>query len=124
MSRALYSERRDNLNNDLIFISGYTKLPKGTTAHEIYGGLIMPLEVEKRTGYITRFECSLITKVAIGFLENLIVGKTLHDIDDIENKINQLYFGAAKKAVISALHICADKYQQICDNQEVEDECI
>ncbi|MDO5713246.1 MAG: DUF3870 domain-containing protein [Tissierellia bacterium] len=110
------------MNRNLIFISGYTKLPKGTTAYEIYGGLILALEVDKETGVITQFECSLITKVAISFLENIIVGESLSSIERIENQINRLYFGAAKKAVLSALNICADKYQQICNNQEVHDE--
>lgn len=110
------------MNRNLIFISGYTKLPKGTTAYELYGGLIIALIVEKDSGAITEFECSLVTDVAKHFLENIVVGESLKNFPKIERDIDRLYFGAAKKAVISGLNICSEKYEQIINNLEVSDE--
>lgn len=110
------------MKRQLIFVSGYSKLPEGTIAYEIYGGLIVALVVERETGVIVRAECSLATDLAIEFVESLLVGVSLKAMDDITEALNSSYFGAAKKAVLSALSICAEKFIQVSKNQQVFDE--
>lgn len=110
------------MKKKLIFISGYSKLPKGTTAYEIYGGLIIGLIVERETGVIARAECSLVTSVAIEFVESLLLGESIEDIEGIVEIFDTAYYGAAKKAILSALSICSEKYKQIINNEQVHDE--
>lgn len=105
------------MNRQLIFVSGYSKLPEGTIAYEIYGGLIVALVVDKKTGVIIRAECSLATELAVEFIENLLVGVSLNAMEDITAKLNSSYYGAAKKAILSALNICAEKFIMISQNQ-------
>ena len=110
------------VNKKLIFISGYAKLPNGTTAHEVYGGLILGLGVNRETGDIVECECSLVTQIAKKFIADLMVGQSLNNILTIEQAINKQYYGAAKKAIISALGICEEKFRQIQKNSDIEDE--
>lgn len=110
------------MQRNLLFISGYAKLPKGTTAHELYGGLILGLVVERESGRIIQAECSLATQVAVGFVRDSLVGKTLRNVEEIETTFNDVYFGAAKKAILSALSICTEKYRQILSNGPIHEE--
>lgn len=115
-------KERKKMQRNLLFISGYAKLPKGTTAHELYGGLILGLVVERESGRIIEAECSLATQVAVGFVRDALLGKTLRNVEEIEITFNQIYFGAAKKAILSALSICTEKYRQILGNEHIYEE--
>lgn len=98
-----------------IFISGYAKLPRGITATELYSVVAVGLLVNRYTGEILDAEASLVTTVAQNFLRNRLIGENLNHIDEIESIFKECYFGSARKAIISALRTCHEKYKQVLD---------
>jgi len=99
-----------------IFVTGYAKLPKGITATELYKVIAVGLIIDKNTGAIVDADCSLVTRVAKEFFKELVLGKNINDYEEIHNLFKEKYFGSAKKALISALKTCHEKYKQIIDS--------
>jgi hypothetical protein len=112
----------DTLNENIIFVTGYAKLPQGITATELYTVIAVGLLLDKTTGIITDVDCSLVTTVARQFVKDLIVGKSILDFEAIEVAFTQRYHGSARKALLSALKIINEKYQNILKNKEIQDE--
>lgn len=107
--------RKFNLVNkdEEILITGYAKLPKGITASEMYGGIIaVGLVVNRESGEIIDSDCTLITRVAKDFVNKIVIGRNLNNLEAIEENLQNNYLGSAKKAIISALRICQEKYRQ------------
>jgi hypothetical protein len=96
-----------------IFISGYAKLPKGITATELYSVIAVGLLVNANTGEILDADCTLATSVAKNFFKTCVIGENLNNVETIERILIENYFGSARKAIISALRTCADKYRQV-----------
>lgn len=106
-----------------IFITGYAKLPQGITATELYRVIAVGLIIDKNSGTILDVDCSLVTRVAREFIRKLVVGKNIMNIEDIQDAFKNKYFGSAKKALISAIKTCHEKYKQIYENDpNVDDE--
>ncbi len=96
-----------------IFISGYAKLPIGTTAEELYKVIAVGISVDKNTGKILEADCSLVTKVAKEHVRRILIGRNLLDIDEIEGAFNERYYGTAKKALISSTKKCHEKFKHL-----------
>ncbi len=96
-----------------IFVTGYAKLPKGITATELYSVVAVGLIINKETGKIIDADCSLVTRVAKNFFNELVVGKNIKDYETIHEAFKHHYYGSAKKALISAMKTCHEKYKQI-----------
>jgi hypothetical protein len=94
------------MESNEILITGYAKLPQGITAKELYSVIAVGVIVEKNSGVIIDSDCSLATQIAKDFVRSILVGCSLSDID----------YGSARKAIISAVKTCAEKYKQICEN--------
>mgnify|MGYP004702186433 CR=1 FL=1 len=83
-----------------IFISGYAKLPKGITASELYGVIVVGLLINRNTGEILDAEASLVTDVARTFFKNHLIGENINNIDFIEKTFRDCYFGSDRKSVV------------------------
>lgn len=94
-----------------IFVSGYAKLPKGITAEELYKVIGIGLVVYKSTGEIIEADCTLATDTGKRFIIELLKGKNINQVDRIIEEIKTRYFGHAKKALISALKMCHEKFE-------------
>jgi NifU-like protein involved in Fe-S cluster formation len=81
-----------------VFVTGYAKLPQGITASEMYSVICMGLLVDNKTGIIKDAECSLVTSLAKRVFKELVVGKNLNEIQDIEEEFVEVYYGSAKKS--------------------------
>lgn len=103
-------------SND-IFITGYAKLPQGITAKELYTVIAVGIVIEKKSGVILSSDCSLATQLARDFVSSLIVGSNLNDIEYLESKFKDRYHGSARKAIISALRTCSEKYLQLLEDE-------
>ncbi|MCT4633303.1 MAG: DUF3870 domain-containing protein [Firmicutes bacterium] len=103
-------EKRD------IFLTGYAKLPRGITATELYSVIAVGIVVEYPSGNIKDVDCSLVTSTAKVFVKDMMVGKNIMDFDVIERDFNTVYFGSARKALISAVKSCHEKFTQIEHN--------
>ena len=104
-----------------IFISGYAKLPKGITATEMYSVIAVGLLVNRSTGEILEGDCSLVTNTAKNFFRNIVIGENLNNVEAIEKIFNESYYGSARKAIISALKTCHEKYKQAIEGVETEE---
>jgi hypothetical protein len=93
-----------------ILVTGYARLPQGIAAEELYSVITVGLVLDFRTGQIIEADCSLVTDTARRFVRNMMVGHNINDIDGIVTQIRMRYFGSAKKALISALKMCQEKY--------------
>lgn len=96
-----------------VFVSGYAKLPSGITASELYKIIVVGLVVDRETGLIIDGECSLVTGIAKRFFSDIVVNKNLNNIEEIEQEFIDVYYGSAKKALISAMKTCYERYNQI-----------
>lgn len=110
------------MHEDLIFITGYAKFPGGITAQELYSVIAVGVIVNKQTGVIEDVDCSLVTTVARQFVRDLLVDRSIVNYDQIQAVFKARYHGSARKALLSALKIINEKFEQIQNNLEVEDE--
>ncbi|MBZ4688705.1 MAG: hypothetical protein PWQ96_1981 [Clostridia bacterium] len=106
-----------------LFVSGYARLPKGITAAELYRVVAIGLIVNKKTGEILDADCSLVTRSGETFVNELLRGCNLNDIDNVTEKLQSNYLGYAKKALIAALKVASKKYKNYVENnyQDTED---
>ncbi|SCY99797.1 DUF3870 domain-containing protein [Alkaliphilus peptidifermentans] len=104
-----------------IFISGYAKLPTGTTAEELYKVIALGIILDKNTGEILDADCSVVTSVAKEHVRELLVGKNLKNIEAIEEEFKNRYYGSVKKSLISSVRKCYTKYIQILENNDIEE---
>lgn len=103
------------MEQDGILITGYAKFPQGITAHELYSVIALVLVVKKQSGVIIDADCSLATELTRNFVKALLIGCTLNDLAGIEKSLKAYYYGSARKAILSAVKNCAEKYRQICE---------
>lgn len=98
-------------NETTVLFAGYARLPSGTVSSELYGVMALVLIVDIQTGRILEADCTLSTRLAERFVTRLLVGQNLNDSpENLIAKINQVYQGSAKKALITALRTIIDKY--------------
>lgn len=101
-----------------MFITGYAKLPSGITATELYSVIAVALVVNRNTGEIIKMDCTLATETGRGFVKDIIIGKNISDLTSILEDIYDNYFGSAKKALVSALKQCHEKYKLLESGKE------
>ncbi|SNT23545.1 protein of unknown function [Anaerovirgula multivorans] len=104
-----------------IFISGYAKLPCGTTAEELYKVIAVGILVDKNTGQILDADCTLVTRVAKEQVNRLLTGKNIMKFEEIEEAFNDRYFGSAKKALISSTKKCHEKFKALIEQGVMAD---
>jgi hypothetical protein len=105
------------MDSNKYFISGYAKLPQGITAAELYSVITVGLIVDKETSQIIDCDSSLVNSTAKDFLKGVVKGRYLNDIDKITDIFERQYLGHAKKAIISALRMCYDKYNNAIESE-------
>jgi len=110
------------MDNNEIFITGYAKLPQGISATELYRVVALGLIVDKNTGIILDADCSLVTRVARDFVKKLVINQNINDIEELQRNFSRKYFGSAKKALLTSLKICYEKFKQIQENPLEEDD--
>ncbi len=106
---------------DKIFISGYAKLPKGITGAELYSVIAVGLLIDKKSGKILDAEASLVLNTSQEFLKNILIGENINNIDNIEKVFKENYFGSARKAIISGLRTCNEKYKLVIEGRNIDD---
>ena len=95
-----------------VLFSGYAKLPTGIIASEMYKviGVIVVIDID--SGTIVEADCTLATQVARTHVSNALLGYNLKDGPEmLLKRIDQVYQGTAKKAILTAIRIIYDKYR-------------
>jgi len=103
------------MDSNHIFLTGYAKLPQGITAKELYAVIAVGVVVDTKTSEIIDADCTLATMLAKRIVNELLVGMKLNDLEKIESNFREHYFGSARKAILSAVKTCNEKYRQILD---------
>ncbi len=94
-----------------VFVTGYSRLPHGITASELYTVMCVGLLIDTNTNIIEKAECSLVTALARYVFEEIVVGKNINDMELIIDSMEKIYHGSAKKSLISCLKLCNEKYR-------------
>ena len=111
-----------NQDGNLVLFSGYAKLPTGITASEIYKLIGIIVLVDINTGIVMEADCTLATELARRHVSKSIVGYDLnHGCEPLQQTLDQVYHGSAKKAVTTVIRIIYDKYRSY--KQEISQEC-
>lgn len=99
-----------------VFVTGYSKVPKGITIAEMYSVIVVSMVVDPTSHKIIDADCSLITDLSKKYVKEILIGKDLKSFDLIETDFKGHYFGSAKKALITASRICHDRYLNTLNN--------
>jgi len=95
-----------------IFIAGHSRLPSGMAAQNMYETLTITAEVDKKYGVIVSTSCTLATRHARQFIEQLLRGYSLQEgIDHPVQKVRAHYLGKAGSAIESALKDLQKQYE-------------
>lgn len=95
------------------FIAGHSRLPSGMAAKSIYETLTITAEIDKKYGVIISTSCTLATKHAQIFVEQLLRGYSLKDgIEGPAKQIREHYLGKAGSALESALKDLYKQYEK------------
>ncbi len=102
----------DGTGRDVVFFTGYAKLPRGITASELFEVVGVGMEIDVRTGTIVDAECTLATRLGRRFFRRLVVGRNIDTgLTALIGEIERRYQGSAQKAIITALKIICEKYR-------------
>lgn len=100
---------------------GYARLPHTTTAAQVYQTVAVVLLVDKTTDIVEEASVTLLTPVARGFVERLLVGSNLlADQDRIVDELHVNYAGGAQKAVKQAYKDACERYLEIKQGTSAE----
>lgn len=100
------------MNKKIIYVSGYGRAHENSSISKIYGVFALGMTVNIETDEILEIEGSLVLDLTKRFLKDLFVGEKITDEIKITNKINDLYFGASKKAFIVAYKDALKRYRE------------
>lgn len=98
------------MRRDTIICTGYSKLPDGMAAKNLFGVMGVGLEVDPQTCRVVNASSTLVTNMCTDFIAGILVGHCL--LEGIEMPIQafeQRYFGLGKKAIVAAIR---DAYNQ------------
>lgn len=100
-------------NSSTIFIVGHARLPESVSGGNSCGFLMVELEVNIATGIVVDACCNALSGMGQRFLAGLLVGRNLDESrESAIGEIEERYFGAAKKAILSALENACERYDR------------
>jgi len=95
---------------DTIICTGYSRLPDGMAAKNLYGVMGVGFEIDPDTDVIINTSSTFITNMCTDFINSIFKGHNLTDGIDIQIEVfEKRYFGLGKKAIIMAMK---DAYNQ------------
>lgn len=93
-----------------IICTGYSRLPDGMAAKNLYGVMGVGFEIDPETDKILNTSSTFITNMCTDFINSIFVGHSLRDgIEEQIEIFETRYFGLGKKAIIMAMK---DAYNQ------------
>lgn len=99
-----------NVSEDTIICTGYSRLPDGMAAKNLYGVMGVGFEIDPDRDVIVNASCTFVTNMCSNFIQTILVGHNLNDgIEEPIHKFEKRYYGLGKKAIVSAIR---DAYNQ------------
>lgn len=100
----------------IVLFSGIAKLPANTS---LYEKLVLVVLVDMRSGKIIDVDCSLTSRLSKKFIAYILSGTNIENgLDTIIKKVDMLYQGNERKAIITALRDINGKYLAFIKSQK------
>lgn len=101
-----------------VLVTGYSKVPAKTSAADIYSVMGICMEIDVENGDILEADCTLVTDLSKDFVIDLLKGENINDISGLEERFRKGYQGSAKKALVTGMKICHDRYLKALQNRK------
>ncbi|WNS75888.1 DUF3870 domain-containing protein [Bacillus sp. DTU_2020_1000418_1_SI_GHA_SEK_038] len=96
-----------------VYIIGDSKTSSNNPIMQKYNGFFIGLVINRETDRIVDAECSSTIALTSSFIKSLFVGKSIIEVDQVVEEIEQRYFGSSQKALMVAFKNANIKYTQI-----------
>jgi hypothetical protein len=98
-------------SKDTIICTGYSRLPDGMAAKNLYGVMGVGFEIDPETDFIVNASCTFVTNMCTDFIKEILKGHDLKTgIEDPIKRFEARYFGLGKKAIITAMRDAYNQY--------------
>lgn len=100
-----------------ILVTGFAQLPKGTPLTEMQKIFACSLVIDRTDGTIVDASFTFLMELTENFLKQLVIGKKFpEDWEEIQYQINDQYLVHTQGAVIQALRVAFERYQEKVDS--------
>ncbi|MBS4192587.1 DUF3870 domain-containing protein [Bacillus sp. FJAT-49705] len=96
-----------------VYIIGDSKTSLNNPIMQKYNGFFIGLVIDRDTDRIVDAECSATIALTSLFIKSLFVGKSILEVDRMNEEIEHRYFGSSQKALMVAFKNANIKYTQI-----------
>lgn len=109
-------------NNNFIICVGYSKLPDGMTAKNLYGNMGIGLKIDEETHKVINVSATFVTNMCSSFVNEIMVGHCMDDtIETVTDEFERRYFGLGKKSIIAAIRDAHNQYQIYVSTKKLMD---
>ena len=98
-----------------VYIVGESKTASNNPITQHFTHFFIGFVINRETHEIIDAECSAMLSLTNGFIKAMFVGKSMNDVEDLEEDIKSRYFGSSQKALMIALRNAGLKYRQQCN---------
>ncbi|MBP2243126.1 hypothetical protein J2Z40_003714 [Cytobacillus eiseniae] len=96
---------------DTIVCTGYSRLPDGMAAKNLFGVMGVGFEIDPETDCIVNASSTFVTNMCTDFIRNIFTGHDLKEgLEAPIEKFEKRYFGLGKKAIVSAMRDAYNQY--------------
>ncbi|MGE5630343.1 MAG: DUF3870 domain-containing protein [Caulobacteraceae bacterium] len=109
-------------NRDYIICVGYSKLPDGMAAKNLYGNMGIGLKIDEETHEVINVSATFVTNMCSDFVNEILVGHCMDDgIDRVTDEFERKYYGLGKKSIIAAIRDAYNQYQIYVSTKKLMD---
>ncbi len=115
-------EESEGLSRELLFVTGYGKLPLTSAASKVYEAIVVAVTIDPANSIIIEADSNLVTALGREFLSNLVEGYCLDDgVEGLEERLERYYHGSARRALVTALYNIYNRYEAFQKRASIED---
>ncbi|KKB34291.1 DUF3870 domain-containing protein [Bacillus thermotolerans] len=96
-----------------IYVIGDSKTASNNPIMQQFNTYFIGLVIDRDSHEIMEAECSSTISLTSRFVQSIFVGRSIMDMEDIIEEIENRYFGASQKALTVAFKNAYIKYNQI-----------
>jgi hypothetical protein len=115
-------EESEGLSRELLFVTGYGKLPLTSAASKVYEAIVVAVTIDPANSTIIEADSNLVTALGREFLSKLVEGYCLDDgVEGLEERLERYYHGSARRALVTALYNIYNRYEAFQKRASIED---
>lgn len=96
-----------------IYLTGEAKSPSNNPITSQWGLFFIGLVVDTETHVIDAVDCTATLTLTVGFIRELLVGRSLLDDDSLVESITDRYHGSSQRALAASVRNAAAKYRDL-----------